>query len=50
MTAYNVFIGLAAACEGSLICSVIYPYAAGLGLMAMFCWWRRRRDEQRAAA
>ena len=49
MTPYNVFIGLAAACEGNLICSVVYPYAAGIGLMIFFSWWRQRRDKREAA-
>ena len=38
-----ILIGLTAPCEGKLLCNMFAPYAASLGLLALFCWRRRRK-------
>jgi hypothetical protein len=47
---FSVLVGLVAGCESSLVCSVLYPYAVCLGLMAVFGWWKRCSKQIAATA
>lgn len=42
---FGLLVGLAAGCESSLVCSV-FPYAASLGLLALWSWWHGHKRSE----